>query len=85
MQLTRQNVTMAPGQEAQTIIVPILHDLNNNSTQMTSQATDQKGPTTTTTAINKVLRSFAEMTQMKQQGECSIYPAVRELLTNLVV
>ena len=82
LQLTRQNVTMAPGQEPQTIIVPILHDQNSNSTQMT----DQKGPGqgVAPATVNKTLLSFAEMNPMKQR-ECSVFPAIRELLTNLVV
>ena len=75
---------MPPGQEHQSVIVPILHDQNTNTTLTTQQT----GPGTTMTpasmAVTKTLKHFAEMSQLKQ-GECSIFPAVRDLLTNLVL
>ena len=84
LQLTRQGVTVAPGQEPQSIIVPILYDQNTNTTLMTEQRGAGATMTPASMAATKTLKHFAEINQLKQ-GECSIFPAVRELLTNLAV
>ncbi|XP_076370105.1 mediator complex subunit 14 isoform X1 [Tachypleus tridentatus] len=83
-QLTRIGLNLAPGVEPQTVVVPILYDINNNVTQLW----DRRGhsslsPTDPLSVIGNMLRRFNEYNP--PQGECSIYPALRELLTNLVI
>jgi mediator of RNA polymerase II transcription subunit 14 len=68
---------------SETFVIPILYTTDMNMTQM---MIDQKSPVSlspTAHAVNSLLKRFHEVSV--KQTECSIYPAVRELLTNLVV
>ena len=73
---------MTPGQEAQTIVIPVLYDQNNNVTQMAEQRGVPISPALGATTA--MLKHFSEVQQLKP-GECSIFPAIRDLLANLVV
>lgn len=79
LQLTR---TIPPGTEVcpQTIIVPVLYDINTNNTQMMEVMSTN---TQANMAINNMFKRFAEFNP--KPVDCSIYPAIRELLSNLVV
>jgi mediator of RNA polymerase II transcription subunit 14 len=73
----------APATSSDTFVIPILYTTDMNVTQM---MIDQKSPVSlspTAHAVNTLLKRFHEVNA--KQTECSIYPAVRELLTNLVV
>ena len=66
-----------------TFVVPILYTTDMNMTQM---MIDQKSTVTLSPpfqAVNNLLKRFHEMNA--KQAECSIFPAIRELLANLVV
>lgn len=84
LQLTRINVQIPPGTDSQTIVIPILYDIANNVTQMAEQRSPgAPPPTQASVAVNNMLKRFTEYAS--KPSECSILPAVRELMTNLVV
>lgn len=73
------------------LVLPLVYDFNSNVTQLAERrdpaagSTGGLGPLAHTASI--MLKRFAECSHMMglQQGECSIFPAVRELLTNLTL
>jgi len=75
-----------PGQsvEPQTFVVPILYSINGN---MTSMMFDHKSsplpPSPPAMAVNNLLKRFHDFNKLNDQ--CSIFPAVRELLMNLTL
>jgi len=69
--------------EPQTFVVPIIYNTNGNSTSMMY---DQKSPISLSApavAVNNLLKRFHDFNTLNDQ--CSIFPAVRELLMNLTV
>ncbi|KAI0224052.1 Mediator of RNA polymerase II transcription subunit 14 [Lamellibrachia satsuma] len=81
VQLTRIGVAVPPGVESQNIVIPILYDHTMNTTQMLEQRPSE--PTQANLAVSNMLKRFAEFNP--NPNGCSIFPAMRELLTNLVV
>lgn len=75
-----------PGQsvEPQTFVVPIIYNINGN---MTSMMFDHKSsplpPSPPAMAVNNLLKRFHDFNKLSDQ--CSIFPAVRELLMNLTL
>lgn len=67
----RDNVTM---------LLPMVYDMTVNHTQL-AERREQVTPQLTS-AVSAHLRRFAE-SHVLQQGECSLFPAVRDLLLNL--
>ncbi|KAK3096722.1 hypothetical protein FSP39_002661 [Pinctada imbricata] len=82
LQLTRISSQLPPGTEPQTIIVPLLYDMNNNTIQ---QADLIRGQQTTPTyvAVSQMLKRYSDFHQ--SSSDCILFSAVRELLTNLVI
>ena len=64
--------------EAQSLCVPMLYEINQNKVQ---QVDHQGSPALA--AIAAMLQRFSELHH--NPNECAIFPAVRELMTNLVI
>lgn len=82
-QLTRIGLNLAPGVEPQTVVVAIVYDIKANTTLLPDRNAVNMSPTDPIFIIGNMLKRFAEYNQ--QTNECSIYPAIRELLSNLVI
>lgn len=75
--------------EGSSLVLPLVYDLTNNVTQLaerrdaTAGNPGGLGPVAHTASM--MLKRFAECSHMMglQPGECSIFPAVRDLLANL--
>ena len=66
-----------------TIFVPILHDMNTNMTQYYH---DQRQPPPSNPATQAIMDMFKRFHSYNAKpNECSLYPAVRELLSNLQI
>ncbi|XP_060590641.1 mediator of RNA polymerase II transcription subunit 14-like isoform X2 [Ruditapes philippinarum] len=88
LQLTRINVPIPQQQpqqqqqpDPQTITIPLLYNIQDNTITLV-----EKGPTLPNANLQQVsqhLKRFME--RFHSSAECAIYPAVRELLTNLVL
>ena len=87
VQLTRIIPTPGSSADSLTITVPIFYDITSNATSMVDMQARMPNvppPTPAAQAIQTMLNRFANYNQMKQ-NECSIYPAIWELLSSLVV
>lgn len=82
-QLTRIGLSFAPGTEPQTVVLPIVYDTNSNSTQLADWQQGNVPPTSATAIISNALKRFAEFNP--KPGECTIFPAIRDLMANLVI
>lgn len=70
------------------MVLPMVYDVTSNITQLAERReTSGVVPSTSTHAAGTILRRFAELHSAKNSGTdvCSILPAVRELLDNLVL
>lgn len=65
--------------EPPSLVLPLVYDMTTNLTQLAEKR--DAGPVPAMTAANQMLKHFAQY----QHSECSLYPAVRELLMNLVL
>ena len=74
-----------PGQsvEPQTFVVPIIYSINGNMTNMMLDQKSQLAPSPPAVAVSNLLKRFHDFNKLNEQ--CSIFPAVRELLMNLSV
>ncbi|XP_055926040.1 mediator of RNA polymerase II transcription subunit 14-like isoform X1 [Argiope bruennichi] len=84
-QLTRIGLNLAPGVEPQSVVFAAVYDIKMNTTTVPDNRRDAMpiSPTDPVYIITNMLKRFAEYNP--NPNECSIYPAIRELLTNLVV
>lgn len=57
----------------------MIYDLNSNITQLAEKR--EQPQSASSLAANTLLRRFSEYGT--QHGQCSLFPAVREILTNL--
>ncbi|KAL5011139.1 hypothetical protein ScPMuIL_013444 [Solemya velum] len=86
-QLTRIGLQLPKGTEPQSIFTPLKYDPANNSIQLLlfdstkPNATHKQTPAQAEVAVR--LKRFTEFHQ--NPNECSIFPAVRELMANLVL
>ncbi|XP_078381041.1 mediator of RNA polymerase II transcription subunit 14-like isoform X2 [Oculina patagonica] len=87
IQLSRP-IPSSPTGEEQIVVVPILHDTQNNTTQqaeMPRQAPSAAAPSPVSSShaaiVNATLRRWSEVTP--RTGECTVFPAVLELARNL--
>lgn len=64
------------------LVLPLVYDVSTNITQLAAEKRDP-GHATGTAAANAQLKRFLECTAM--HNECSLFPAVRDLLANLVL
>lgn len=67
--------------EPPTVVLPLVYDTGTNLTQLAEKR--DPGPAAGLAAANAQLKRFLEVTAM--HGECSLFPAVRDLLANLVL
>lgn len=67
--------------EPPSLVLPIVYDISSNITQLAERR--DSGPAPAMTAANQLLRHFAQF--QPSHTECSLFPAVRELLMNLVL
>lgn len=61
-------------------MLPLIYDVSTNLTQLAEKR--DPGPASAITAASLQLKRFAEYPNM---NECSLFPAVRDLLANLVL
>ncbi|XP_045140092.1 mediator of RNA polymerase II transcription subunit 14-like [Echinops telfairi] len=80
LQLTQK--TSGPPQEPGSIIVPIIYDMASGTTQQADIPRQQNSSVTAHMMVSNILRRFAEMNPL-QQGECTIFAAVCDLMANL--
>ncbi|XP_015775975.1 PREDICTED: mediator of RNA polymerase II transcription subunit 14-like [Acropora digitifera] len=78
-------IPLSPCGEEQVVVVPILHEIQNNTVQqaeVTQGSTASSSEISTNAAIvSATLKRWNEMTP--RTGECTIFPAVLELARNL--
>lgn len=67
--------------EPLSLVLPLVYDIQTNITQLAEKR--DTGPAPGITAANQLLKHFA--TYQTNHTECSLFPAVRELLLNLVL
>ncbi|XP_014680674.1 PREDICTED: mediator of RNA polymerase II transcription subunit 14-like [Priapulus caudatus] len=84
LHLTRVGMALPVNVEPQTIVVPIVYETQANQTLLADPRGLQMPPVTANSIISTMLKRFAEF-HNNQMGECSIFPAVQDLLTNLVI
>lgn len=74
--------------ERPSLVIPMVYDVNANITQL-AERRDATGTITSsaTNTASLLLRRFAELHKANAavSGECTIFPAIRELLTNYVM
>ena len=78
LQLTRIGLNVGPGE--QSIVVPLMYEIERNTLGRV-----EKPNTPAMQAVSTMLNRFAEHYQQSHVNECAILPAVKELLTNLVL
>jgi len=69
--------------EPQTFVVPIIYTMNTNTTSMMPDQKSQLSPSPLAVAVSNLLKRFHDFNKMNDQ--CSIFPAIRELLMNLTI
>ncbi|XP_044010712.1 mediator of RNA polymerase II transcription subunit 14 isoform X2 [Aphidius gifuensis] len=79
LQITRIGANY-PG-EPPSLILPLVYDVSTNLTQLAEKR--DPGPATATAAASIQLKRFADYSNI--HGECSLYPAVRDLLQHLTL
>lgn len=65
--------------EAPSLVLPLVYDVSTNLTQLAEKR--DPGPASATTAASLQLKRFAEFGV--SHNECSLFPAVRDLLCTL--
>jgi mediator of RNA polymerase II transcription subunit 14 len=65
--------------EAPSLVLPLVYDVSTNITQLAEKR--DPGPASATTAASLQLKRFAEFGV--SHNECSLFPAVRDLLCTL--
>ena len=79
---------LIPEAEGASVVLPLVYDFTNNITQLAERrdgTSSGLGPVAHTASM--MLKRFAECSHMMglQPNECSIFPAVRDLLVNLTL
>lgn len=68
------------GVEFPSLVLPLIYDVSTNLTQLAEKR--DAGPASAMAAASLQLKRFAEYPNM---SECSVFPAVRDLLANLTL
>ncbi|XP_015606309.1 mediator of RNA polymerase II transcription subunit 14 isoform X2 [Cephus cinctus] len=79
LQITRIGVPYQG--EAPSLVLPLVYDVNSNLTQLAEKR--DPGPASATAAASLQLKRFADYGA--NPSECSLFPAVRDLLANLTL
>ncbi|XP_039277838.1 mediator of RNA polymerase II transcription subunit 14 [Nilaparvata lugens] len=81
LQITRVMGMQYGGGEGASLVLPLVYDVSTNITQLAEKR--DPGPANAMTAASSHLKRFFE--RPHNHSECSIFPAVRDLLANLVL
>ncbi|KAK4883568.1 hypothetical protein RN001_006887 [Aquatica leii] len=81
LQITRIGLQYPNNIEPPSLVLPLVYDISTNLTQLAEKR--DAGPATAMTAASQLLKHFAQF--QTNHSECSLFPAVRELLMNLVL
>ncbi|KAL1123440.1 hypothetical protein AAG570_002520 [Ranatra chinensis] len=81
LQITRVGVSYT-GLEPVSLVLPLVYDVESNVTQLAEKR--DPSPASATAAASLQLKKFMECTTM-HTTECSLFPAVRDLLANLTL
>jgi mediator of RNA polymerase II transcription subunit 14 len=79
LQITRIGGPYPSTIEAPSLVLPLVYDVSTNLTQLAEKR--DPGPASATTAASLQLKRFAEFGV--SHNECSLFPAVRDLLCSL--
>ncbi|XP_038050987.1 mediator of RNA polymerase II transcription subunit 14-like [Patiria miniata] len=82
IQLTRIGINPPVGQDLQSIVIPIVHDMQANTTSYIDRAKPPNVPASIATVRNMLERSNS---LYQNKVECTIFPVVRDLMANLVI
>lgn len=78
LQISRVPYTTGSEWRDTSLVLPMVYDVSSNITQLAERREQPQSPAMN--AVSVLLRRFAEYANL---NECTIFPAVRELLTNL--
>ncbi|XP_011505329.1 PREDICTED: mediator of RNA polymerase II transcription subunit 14 [Ceratosolen solmsi marchali] len=81
LHILRLGVQCREEEEPPSLILPLVYDVRTNLTQLANER--DSAPASAMTAVSVQLKRFAEYGSNSQ--ECSIFPAVRNLLVNLIL
>lgn len=81
LQITRTGIQYPGNMEPPSLVLPLVYDVTTNITQLAEKR--DSGPAPAMTAASQLLKHFAQF--QTNHTECSLFPAVRELLMNLVL
>ncbi|PSN29847.1 Mediator of RNA polymerase II transcription subunit 14 [Blattella germanica] len=81
LQITRVGGPYPSTMEAPSLVLPLVYDVSTNLTQLAEKR--DLGPASATAAASHQLKRFAEFGV--SPNECSLFPAVRDLLANLIL
>lgn len=81
LQITRTGVQYPLNMEPPAIILPLIYDTGTNVTQLAEKR--ETGSLPAMTAASQLLKHFSQF--QSNMNECSVFPAIRELLVNLTL
>uniref|UniRef100_A0A1A9V3Z5 Mediator of RNA polymerase II transcription subunit 14 n=1 Tax=Glossina austeni TaxID=7395 RepID=A0A1A9V3Z5_GLOAU len=79
LQITRIPYNGKEWKDSPSLVLPMVYDLSSNLTQLAEKREQPQSPAAT--AVSAVLRHFSD--HLAQPGQCSLFPAVREILISL--
>jgi mediator of RNA polymerase II transcription subunit 14 len=83
LSITRQNAQYPPGVDPPSMVLPLVYDLQTNITQMAEKRDQNHTPASA--AVNLHLKRYAEYHTSANHDQNSLFPAIRDLLANLVL
>ncbi|XP_026466667.1 mediator of RNA polymerase II transcription subunit 14 isoform X2 [Ctenocephalides felis] len=81
LQITRTQY--ATGVEPASLVLPLVYDVSTNLTQLAEKR--DPGPVTALTAASNQFKRFSDSMQFSNPNECSVFPAIRDMLANFVL
>ncbi|UYV70182.1 MED14 [Cordylochernes scorpioides] len=78
LQLTRMGLNLPPGVEPMSVVVPLVYELNSNTTSLADRNANNP-------PFNNIRSLLKRFTEMYPQSECSIFPAIRDVMANLAI
>ncbi|XP_059480317.1 mediator of RNA polymerase II transcription subunit 14 isoform X2 [Neocloeon triangulifer] len=83
--ITRQGVQYPPGVEPPSMILPLVYDLHTNITQLAQKQDQNQVHPPAFAAANLQMKRFADYHANANLDQCSVFPALRDLMANLVL